>query len=81
MTITKQSEIAAHLKGRKVARIVPRPFNDGRGGKAYDPEIYFDNGDCLRFMVLETDVGEYGLEMILYEAAADWQREGVGGLK
>jgi hypothetical protein len=37
-----------------------RPFNDDRGGVAYDPVIILDNGTKLWFVTQETETGEYG---------------------
>jgi hypothetical protein len=32
---------------------------------AYDPELILDNGTHVRFVVHETDVGEYGIDPVI----------------
>ena len=41
---------------------------EGKDRWATAPEIVLDNGQRLRFLVQETDVGEYGVELILSTA-------------
>ena len=53
------------LVGRKILDFRRCQFADGRGGIAYDPEIILDNGTAIRFVVQETDVGEYGVLLVL----------------
>lgn len=52
---------ARQLVGRTIVGFDPCPFDDGRGGIAHDPVILLDDGSRLRFVVEETDVGEYGV--------------------
>ena len=49
------------IAGRRILRIDLNPFDDGRGGTAYAPVIWLDNGAKLIFDVAETDVGVYGV--------------------
>ena len=42
----------------------PQPYG-GKDRWASDPVIELDNGQRLRFVVQETDVGEYGIELVL----------------
>lgn len=49
------------LVGRKIAGFEPRPFDDRRGGTAHHPVLMLDNGALLRFVVEETDTGDYGV--------------------
>ena len=58
------SQIARALKGKRIARVTNRRFRDGRGGWAYDPTVYFDDGSVLRFVVAETDSGAYGVDLV-----------------
>lgn len=51
------------LRGRRITKIKVNPFSTGRGSTAHKPQIYLDDGSSLRFMVIETDVGEYGIEV------------------
>ncbi len=52
---------AKDLVGRRVVALTPNPFDDGRGGVSYDPQIELDNGAILTFTVDETDTGDYGV--------------------
>lgn len=54
------------LRGRKVKRALLNPHSDGRGGVAYDPAIVFEDGTLVRFVVQETDTGEYGIEPVVF---------------
>ena len=52
----------AKIVGRKIVEFKLQPFDDGRGGIAYDPIITLDDGSFLAFDVIETEVGEcYGI--------------------
>lgn len=55
---------ARQLKGRTIVGYDPRPFDDGRGGTAYCPVIYLDDGSCLCFTTQETEVGDYGVKCV-----------------
>lgn len=48
------------LKGKRILGVDLRPFQDGRGGVAFDPIIYLDGGICLTFTVKETET-DYGV--------------------
>lgn len=54
-----------HLKGKRIKKACLNPWPDGRGGKAYSPHIVFEDGTILRFVVQETETGEYGVEPII----------------
>ena len=56
---------AAYLRGKKIGRVRLNGFADGRGGRAYMPEILLASGDTLRFTVVETEVGEYGVRLVV----------------
>lgn len=60
---------ARRLRGKTVARALLRPFDDGRGGRAYDPIVSFTDGSALRFVVQETEGGEYGVQLVYMPAA------------
>lgn len=72
MRATKeQRAVVEALKGKRVARVALHAFDpneneQARTGRevATDPVIWFTDGTCLRFMVQETEVGEYGVELI-----------------
>lgn len=55
--------LAGQLIGRKILLVDLRAFDDGRGGRAFAPEITLDDGSTLSFVVQETETGEYGIEM------------------
>ncbi|HTS01372.1 MAG TPA: hypothetical protein VMN04_02535 [Thermoanaerobaculia bacterium] len=65
-TLTPAQRAAAlALRGKTVARVVLSPFAPSNGGElATDPAIYFTDGSCLRFVVQETEVGEYGVGLV-----------------
>ena len=52
------------LVGRRIVRVRLNPFADGRGGWAYQPAIYLDNGTVVSFMTDETEIGEYGTQLL-----------------
>ena len=49
------------IVGQRIVEVNLRPFDDGRGGVATDPEIILENGVRLHFTVQETEVGDYGI--------------------
>jgi hypothetical protein len=49
------------LEGRTIARVDLRPFDNGRGGRAYDPVITLTSGEQVFFIVQETESLEYGV--------------------
>jgi hypothetical protein len=54
-----------HLIERKIIDILFRPFPNGRNGIAQNPIIILDNGQRLSFVVEETEVGEYGISLVI----------------
>jgi len=60
---------ARDLIGRKIVGVEwhrfssERPFS--RQNDCTDPVLIFDNGQRLAFVVQETEVGEYGIELVL----------------
>jgi len=52
------------LKGKTISKVKLNPFNGGTG-QAYNPEITFTDGTLLRFVVQETETGEYGVGLIV----------------
>lgn len=62
------------LVGRKIVAINWQPFNPNLGdsnrpNRATDPILTLDNGRKLWFVVQETEVGEYGIEICITERA------------
>jgi hypothetical protein len=55
------------LVGRKIVGVEFNRKSDGRGGRMTDPVITLDNGRKLLFSVHESDVGEYGVTIILVD--------------
>ena len=56
-------DACACLVGRTIVRVELNPFSDeraGGAGVAYDPSLILDDGTLVRFVVQETEVGEYG---------------------
>jgi hypothetical protein len=51
--------------GRTIVAVDFRQFSDGKGGWAHNPVLVFDNGRKVYFVVEETEVGGYGVEMCL----------------
>lgn len=56
------------LIGKRIQDIDLRPFDDGRGGSAYDPVIILGDGTRIVFHVQETEVGQYGVEFLVVAA-------------
>lgn len=59
------AEINKRLRGRRIVKVLQRPFDDDRGGKATDPMIVLDDGSHIAFVVQETDSSEYGVKIVL----------------
>jgi hypothetical protein len=49
--------------GRRIVGVRLNKFKDGKGGWATNPVLTLDNGLKVSFVVQETDVGEYGIEI------------------
>jgi len=66
MKATKRS-----LVGRKIVAVDWRKFGTGRPDlkTATDPVLYLDNGRAIRFVVIETEVGEYGVAIVIEDGA------------
>ena len=64
----KQRSVASLLRGKTIARVEMHGFDPRTPGGseelATDPVVRFTDGSCLRFLVQETDVGEYGVQLI-----------------
>lgn len=54
-------EAANAMRGQRIRRVHLHPFDDGRGGEAYDLEFEFADGTLCRFHVQETETGVYGV--------------------
>jgi hypothetical protein len=54
------------LIGKRVKNVRLNPFQDARG-TYHDPMIEFDGGIILRFLAQETECGEYGVELLVFE--------------
>jgi hypothetical protein len=54
------------LLGRRIEHVILNEFDSGRVDVpvAHDPTIILDNGASIRFVVQETEVGEYGIEIV-----------------
>lgn len=69
----EDKETARKLRGKTIKAIQLNPFDPcwaGHEGEAVtDPVIVFKDGTCLRFMVEETETGEYGVKLV-YPARA-----------
>ena len=61
------AELNEKLKGQVIKRVVLNPFPDGKGGTATNPVVIFESYSALRFNTQETDVGDYGIDMIFRE--------------
>lgn len=59
---------AAALVGKTIRAIEFHPFDDGRGGLAFDPHIVFDDAR-LCFIVTETETGAYGIKLVYVRRA------------
>lgn len=80
--LSTEQTVAKALKGRTIVKVVLNPFSDGRGGQAYDPQFFFDDGSTLRFSVIETET-VYGVSLALYgyaEGTVDLYEDGAGRL-
>jgi len=66
-------KLAARLVGLTIVAVDLRPFNPnmldtGDLRPAFDPIITFSDGSRITFMVQETEVGEYGVEIMRHVA-------------
>lgn len=64
------AKINRRLRGRRIVRVLLRPFNNLQGGTATDPLIFLDDGTTISFLTQETDCGEYGVQLIVSEERA-----------
>jgi hypothetical protein len=69
------------LIGRTIVAVEFNPFSDGRGGTAHDPRLTLDNGRCIYFSTEETDIGEYGICMMISERPRKSRARRRQGLK
>jgi hypothetical protein len=53
------------LVGRKIKAIEWNKFDDGRGKQVTDPVLILDNGVRVAFVTIETEVGEYGIQIVV----------------
>jgi hypothetical protein len=67
----EQAAIAKKLRGKKLARLTVNIFETGQDQHPLtcSPKLHFADGTVLRFVVNETEHGEYGLELVLDESA------------
>lgn len=68
------AEANKRLRGRRIVKVLLRPFNDELRGTVTDPLIVLDDGTTLSFLTQETDVGEYGVKLII----SDKQTSDIG---
>lgn len=67
-----QKARARALRGKTIARVALNPFDPNEeDGNAYPtdqpntaPVIWFTDGTCLRFVVEESEVSEYGVSLV-----------------
>lgn len=59
----EQREVANVLKGKRISRVTMNAFASD-DGPATDPVVWFTDGTCLRFVVQETNGGEYGIDLV-----------------
>lgn len=55
-----KGEMRRLLVGRTIVGLRTNPFDDGRGGKAFNHELVLDNGTSVFIETTETEVGDYG---------------------
>ena len=63
-----RDRLALKFLGRTIVGVEWRPADDGRGETVADPELILDDGRRIGFVVQETDVGEYGIDIVLLAA-------------
>jgi hypothetical protein len=53
------------LIGRKILAVDWNVFLTGRSGhpRSTDPVLFLDDGTSISFVVIETEIGEYGVEV------------------
>lgn len=56
------------LVGRTIVGVRLRPFTDGRGGKATNPELVLDDGTTIDFDTQETET-DYGIAIRVWPPA------------
>ena len=54
--------------GRKIVDVELNSFRDGGGYWNYDPVFFLDDGTRIDFMATKTDVGKYGIELVITKA-------------
>lgn len=62
-SITTQ-KLASHLVGLTIVAANLRPFDGGRSSPAFNPVLTLSDGSKITFLVQETEVGEYGVEIL-----------------
>lgn len=62
-------EICKRLLGRRIVKVYPRSFRTGnsRSDYSYKPIIELDDGTQVRFVVAETQIGTYGIDLVFEE--------------
>ena len=66
--MTLSDELRKYVIGKKIIKVLLNQFsNDTHYGNpySYDPEIFLDDGTIIKFVVDETEVGEYGITPIV----------------
>jgi len=67
MSLSK--DLRKQVVGQKITKVLLNRFRNEKGcwpPFAYRPEIHLEDGTVIRFHVQETDVGEYGVEPVIY---------------
>jgi hypothetical protein len=54
------------IEGKTVASCRTNPEDDGKGGTFHRPAITFTDGSSIRFVTEETEVGDYGTEIVYH---------------
>lgn len=60
------------LKGRRIVKVEPRAFRTGKKTESrecswtYDPYFTLDDGSRIHFVVEETEVGAYGINVVMH---------------
>jgi hypothetical protein len=52
------------ILGKRIVEVNMNPFPDGMGGTTHNPVFTLEDGSQVRFAVQETEVGEYGIELV-----------------
>ena len=63
-------ELKRALVGRRIVKVLLNPFDDGTGRRkmAHRPEVHLDDGSVLVFTASETEMGEYGVDLIVVKS-------------